>query len=373
MVPDTFRAVDVVLFLPSLEGGGAERVMLDLAAGLNDEGVNVVLLLAASGQQQHHGLPDGVSVVHLGARRVATSLLALWQYLRRHRPAAVLSTLEHANVVALLATRFVPGIRVCVREANTLSRDLLPSSVQSRVLLMLMKLLYSRADAVIAVSQGVGRELRSRLGVPEARLHVINNPVITDRVLEGSLKPLSHPWFAAGEPPVLLGVGRLTTQKDFASLLRAFARVRQQRPCRLIILGDGELRSELEELARSLHIAPDVEFPGFVSNPFPYMSLAKLFVLSSAWEGLPNVLIQALALGTPVVSTDCPSGPYEILDGGRHGRLVPVGDDILMSEAIIDALDQPHTAPPQGWLDRYRHGVIVQQYLQVLKPAAPAK
>lgn len=366
MCADTERPVDIVLFLPSLGGGGAERVMLDLASGLVAAGLKVQLLLATSVRSGLIDIPDGLEVVHLGARRVATSLIALFFHLRRNRPRAVLSTLEHSNVAMLLVTRFLPEIRVCVREANTLSRDLLPDSMGNRILLIFMQLLYPHADTVIAVSHGVANELKRQLAVPETKLEVISNPVITERILAGSREKFDHQWFGAGEPPVLVAAGRLTPQKDFPTLLRAFARVRLRTPCRLIILGEGELRAELQALAVELQVVQDVEFPGFVTNPFPYMVQADVFVLSSAWEGLPNVLIQAIALGTPVVSTDCPSGPSEIVEDGRYGRLVPVADDYLMSEAILEMLKQERSTPSEQWCDRYRQAGVTRRYLRAL-------
>jgi len=156
-------------------------------------------------------------------------------------------------------------------------------------------------------------------------------------------QPLAHPWFAPGQPPVLLGVGRLHVQKDFPNLLRAFAIIRTQRPIRLVILGEGELRSELETLAKKLDVSEDVAFPGFVDNPYTWMLRSAVFVLSSTYEGLANVLIEAMATGTSVVSTDCPSGPAEILEGGKWGRLVLVEDPGALAQAIIKTLDTPET------------------------------
>jgi glycosyltransferase involved in cell wall biosynthesis len=173
---------------------------------------------------------------------------------------------------------------------------------------------------------------------------VIYNPVDTDHIKTLATAPLEHPWFAPGAVPVVLSAGRLTRQKDFPSLLRAFAQVRQSRPARLVILGEGEERTSLETLARELGCRDDIALPGFVPNPYPYMAAAGVFVLSSAWEGFGNVLIEAMALGVPVVSTDCPSGPAEILGRGRYGTLVPVSDVDALARAIATTLDQPPEA-----------------------------
>ncbi|MEJ2357269.1 MAG: glycosyltransferase [Deinococcales bacterium] len=360
---------DVALFLPSLDAGGAERVMLDLADAFLELGVAAELVLASRRGPYLEDVPSELPVVDLGRSRVATSLLPLGAYLRRRRPRALLSTLEHANVAALAVRRVAPGIRAVIREANTVSRDLASGEVRSRVLLRLMRWTYPTADAVVAVSAGVARDLSERLHVPAGRLHVIENPVLTPRLRAGAREPLDHPWFGAGEPPVVLAAGRLTPQKGFATLLRAFARARSRRPCRLVVLGEGEQRAELEALATELAVAEAVSLPGFVPNPFPHMARAGAFVLSSAWEGLPNVLIQALALGAPVVATDCRSGPAEILDGGARGNLgalVPVGDEVAMAEAILGALERGRAAPPQSWLERYDRDAVAKRYLEVL-------
>ena len=163
--------------------------------------------------------------------------------------------------------------------------------------------------------------------------------MITSELLVRAKEPLDHPWLKPGAPPVILGTGRLVTPKDFSTLLRAFARVRVQRKARLVILGEGNRREELESLAQQLGVSADVALPGFVANPYPFMERAAVFVLSSAWEGFGNVIVEALACGCPVVSTDCPGGPSEILDDGAYGPLVPVGDDAAMAEAILAVLE----------------------------------
>jgi glycosyltransferase involved in cell wall biosynthesis len=210
---------------------------------------------------------------------------------------------------------------------------------------------YRMADGILAVSDGVADDLARRTGLPREGITTVYNPVVTAKLAALAAAPVAHPWFATAAPPLILGVGSLAARKDFPTLLRAFARVRAQRDCRLVILGQGstpdktaELKAELMALAASLGVAADTDLPGFVANPFAYMARAATFVLSSLYEGLPGVLIQALACGCPVVSTDCPSGPSEILDGGRFGALVPVGDDTAMATAIASTLDDPLAA-----------------------------
>jgi glycosyltransferase involved in cell wall biosynthesis len=213
--------------------------------------------------------------------------------------------------------------------------------LKERIWYLRMRMLYPSADAVVAVSNGVAQDLKKNAGLSPSLLRVIPNPVITPELISKAQEPLDHPWFKEGAEPVLLGVGRLTRQKDFPTLLRAFALVRKNRSCHLMILGEGRNRAALKTISAGLGIRDDVAMPGFMENPYPYMNKAALFVLSSRWEGSPNVLTEALALGTPVVSTDCPSGPKEILDHGRFGPLVPMGEPDAMAHAILTTLDAP--------------------------------
>ena len=219
----------------------------------------------------------------------------------------------------------------------------------------------------MAVSHGVGDSLAELADIPRERITTIYNPTVTPDLHAGARVPLDHPWFRPDAPPVVPGAGRLVPPKDFPTLLRAFARVRAQRPARLVILGEGKRRGELETLAATLGITADTAMPGFVENPYPYMARAAVFVLSSVREGLPNVLIEALACGCPVVSTDCPSGPAEVLDGERYGRLVPTGDDAALARALCATLEK---APPRERLiERGRFFSVdraVEQYERLL-------
>jgi glycosyltransferase involved in cell wall biosynthesis len=228
---------------------------------------------------------------------------------------------------------------------------------------------YLKADCIVAVSEGVADDLVSEVGLPRSAIRVIYNPVVTPELAARAEEPLVHPWLVPGSAPVLLAAGRLSAQKDFPTLLRAFARVRAARPARLIILGEGELRAQLEAQAVALGLGEDVQFPGFVENPYAYMRRAGVFVLSSAWEGFGIVLVEAMACGAPVVSTDCPVGPAEILEGGRYGPLVPIGDDGALAHAILSALDCP--MDPERLRARagdFALEKIGRQYLEVLCP-----
>jgi glycosyltransferase involved in cell wall biosynthesis len=203
------------------------------------------------------------------------------------------------------------------------------------------------ADAIVAVSKGAADGLADSLDIERERISVIYNPVITPSFLEHSTDPLAHKWFKADEPPVIVGMGSLYPLKDFPTLVRAFAQVRTHLPCRLFIMGEGEQRKELEDLAEKLGVKEDVLLPGFIANPFPYLRQASVFVLSSLLEGLGNVLIEAMALGVPCVATNCKSGPDEILAGGKYGALIPVGDVEAMAAAIESAIQRPRARIPE--------------------------
>jgi glycosyltransferase involved in cell wall biosynthesis len=299
----------------------------------------------------------------------------LVRYLRRERPATLLSASPYSNITALWAWRLagVPT-RIVASEHNTLSHQIIQYSKRWawrwRFLLQLIRRVYPWADDIVAVSHGVADDLSLTARIPRERITTIYNPVVTPELHEKARAALDHPWFAPGSPPVLLGVGRLVAQKDFPTLLKAFARVRAVREARLVILGEGKERERaaLEALVRELGVVTDVDLPGFVDNPFAYMARAAVFVLSSAWEGFGNVLAEALACGCPVVSTDCPSGPAEILDGGAYGLLVPVGDDAVLAKAILSVLETPSDPDRlRARADLFSVDRVADQYLRVLR------
>ena len=337
----------VAVLLSNLEGGGAERVTLNLLKGLSPERFELELVLVSATGPFLDQVPGYVKLVDLKASGVTGAILPLARYLRRQRPAVLVSHLSHVNVGALVA-RNLSGTRtkVVVVEHNDLSN--VPkkpkrwrlSPPQRHLLPDLMRRLYRRADAVIGVSEGVSSFVSSRFNVPAALVRTIYNPVVDDDLRERSRRCPDHPWFL-DRVPTLIAVGRLDEQKDFATLLRAFAKVRARRDVRLVIFGEGPQRERLEALTRELGIAHAVSLPGFTHNPYAAMRHASLLVLSSRWEGLPTVLIEAMACGCPVVATDCPSGPSVVLEEGKWGPLVAVGDADALAGAILKTLAEP--------------------------------
>ena len=328
----------IALFIPSLIVGGVERVMLNLARGFVEREIKVDLVVAnAEGPFLSH-VPNEVRVINLEARRVLKSLPGLVRYLRQEQPISLLSSLDHANVVALLAkkiakvpTRVVVSVHTHSGMSKNLKEKLMPYWIRP---------FYPSATAIVAVSQGLAEDRIRLARLPTEKVKVIYNPVVTPELYTRAEEPINHPWFTPGEPPVILGVGSLKSVKDFPLLIRAFALVRKHRPARLMILGEGEERKKLESLIYELDLQKDVSLPGYIENPYKYMKYSRVFVLSSKWEGLPTVLIEAMALGTPVISTDCPSGPNEILENGKWGTLVPVGDVDALAKAIMKAIDE---------------------------------
>jgi len=409
----------LALYISSLAGGGAERVFVNLAQGLVKRGFTDLWLILnrVKGPYLAH-LPPEVQIVDLCEPNVPFRFSRLLRYLsqqhtnspwlnraikvhyialkgiaylrkrylqflllshlmslkladqlRRIQPDALLSALINCNLIAILTQRFANGFKIVINEQTTPSLSLRSQSAAGTVLRM-MRHLYPKADRIVAVSQGVADDLIALLNLPPEKVTVIYNPIVTPELFERAQKPINHPWLEQNRLPVILAVGRLTKAKDYPTLLKAFSLVRQVRPAKLLILGEGEERANLERLAIELGIQNDVSMPGFVDNPFAFMSKASVFVLSSAWEGLPTVLVEALACGCPVVATDCRSGPREILDNGRYGRLVPVGDHEALAKAILETLDNPDSpADRQTRIQRameFSVDAAVDKYLKVL-------
>ena len=342
----------VALYMQSFAGGGAERVMINLAYGLAARGWQVDLLVVKAEGPYLSLITPGIRLIDLGCRRSLTSLPALILYLRREKPDALLSAMGPSNLTAIwaaAAARFRGRVVVSVH-INLSCHYKCAAGVNSKLFPYLYRRFYPKADAIVAVSEESAADLRDVFGMPAARVRMIYNPVVSPALLEQAKEPIYHRWFVPGQPPVILAVGRLCEQKDYPTLLKAFAKVHARTGAKLLILGEGPDRAALEKLVIELGLSEAVEMPGFASNPYAYMARAAVYVLSSRWEGLPTVLIEALACGIPVVSTDCPSGPAEILRNGNYGRLVPVGDMDALASALEESLCGVNAAAsPQSW------------------------
>jgi glycosyltransferase involved in cell wall biosynthesis len=337
---------DVALFLPTLYSGGAERVQLNLARYFLDRGLRVDLVVCKYFGSLKDKVPEGIRLVSLDARKVMFSVPAYLRYLRIARPSVVLSSVENASIVSCIGKMLSSHRhRLLVRLDNSLSEPgILPLQMHRWPVMTAIASTFHAADAFVAVSGGLREQLSRLPGLGNKPIRRIYNPVIHDEFeAQADLTPALPPSIKPGEPFVL-AVGRLHKQKGYSHLLLAFARVVEQRPSHLVILGEGDDREELQGLASSFGIAPYVHFLGYAPNPLAYMRHAAVFVLSSLAEGFGNVIVEALACGTPVVSTDCPHGPREILSGGRYGTLVQVGDVDALAHAITAKLNAPKPA-----------------------------
>ena len=365
---DSDDSPDLAVLISFSGQGGVERMVLNLLEEFVRRGLRIDLLPIRR-DFRADDFPPGINVVSLGARHSRTSVLPLIGYLRKKRPAVMLVAKDRAARAALWARAFSRvSTRIVVRLGTNLAASLEGrSSLRRWSRYGPMRLSYGMADRVIAVSEGVAEDTAAVTGLPRDRIAVVRNPVVTPRLRAMAKEAVDHPWLPASDVPVVLGAGRMTRQKDFPVLVRAFARVRHERPCRLIVLGEGPDRAEIERLVGELGVGDDVSLPGFAVNPYAYMSRASLFVLSSRWEGSPNVLTEALAVGTPVVSTDCPSGPRETLQEGRFGPLVAVGDEEALARAILETMAHPlDAATLRGAVDEFTVERSADGYLEVL-------
>lgn len=335
----------VAFFLPDLFGGGAQRVVCNLVNYLGDSEWEVDLVLGREAGELVGEVTDPVNVVDLGATRVpgigiASCVPEFVSYLNARNPDALFSALMYANAIAVVAAELSESDTAVVPAEHTTFG--MQEALKDRAVVEVARRTYPRSEQVVAVSGGVERALFEETPLGEDDVSVVYNPIVGPELYEQADEPADHPWLDAEGTEVILGVGRLDTAKDFPTLLRAFARIADERDdARLLILGEGSERSNLRELADRLGVADRVELPGYVENPYKYMRAASVFALSSVREGLPTVLVEAMACGCPVVSTDCPNGPSEILADGEYGPLVPVGDDEALARAIEFALDNP--------------------------------
>jgi glycosyltransferase involved in cell wall biosynthesis len=338
----------LALFLPNLGGGGAERVALALTQGFLDHGHEVDLVLARREGVLLSLVPAGVKIIDLGASQLRHTALPLARYLRARRPDAMHAMMWPLPVLAIIARTLARvETRIVGSEHTTLSAR--RHGLRSRAVRMLTRQAYLRADALIAVSAGVADDMASLVGLPRNRITVIHNPLLLPQILPDPAAAASR-WPAGTKR--ILAVGALKEEKNYPLMLRALRRVQEKIPASLLILGDGQLRSELKKQIDDEGLGSAVVLAGFDTDPWPYFSAAHLFVLSSDCEGLPTVLIEALHAGLPIVSTDCPNGPREILAGRTFGDLVECGDETALVGAIIRGLSEEASLQAAARRDR---------------------
>jgi glycosyltransferase involved in cell wall biosynthesis len=333
----------IAFFLPALDGGGAERVFVTLANSLVKHGYLVDFVLASAQGAYLASLDPQIKVVNLGQKHVISSFLGLGRYLHNHHPAVIFSGLSNANAAVLGARAlFTRSGKVIITQHVNWSQVLANNPTRKeRIVYQISKYLYPLAARIVAVSNGIANEIKQMKYIDPGKIICIYNPVVTPEMLKLAQQLPDHPWLIQKNERVVIGVGRLVEQKDFETLIRAFHKAQSFVACKLIILGEGPERQKLENLVRELDLTGKIDLPGFSANPYACMARADLFVLSSRFEGLPTVLIEAMACGTPVIATNCISGPEEILEGGKYGTLVPVRDIEALGQAIVTALQNP--------------------------------
>lgn len=364
------RGSVIAIYLSTLFNGGVERVMLNLVSSFLERGIEVDVVL----DQLHYSpfrdlIPPSANLVVLDARTIVQRVPKLCGYLQRRQPVALLSANHFANEVAILA-KGLTGVatRVVVSEHTSLSTELarLPWKSPRHLIPAIMRASYPHADAVIAVSKGVAEDVVNLTNLGEDSVSVVYNPIDFAMVRREAQAPVDHPWFAPGAADVILAIGRLEEQKNFSLLLDAFQLVRGQRDVRLLILGEGSKRIQLETKVIQMGLTEFVQLPGFLPNPFAYLGRARVLAMSSLWEGFGLVLIEALGLGTPVVATDCPSGPHEALSGGAYGELVPMNDPHAFAAALLKVLDGQTKSAPDEWLRQFGTDYVADKYLEVM-------
>ncbi len=333
----------IKFYLPNLLEGGAQYVIAKVANEMARMGHDVTIIVNQGGDRQEFEISNAVKLEILGASNMITAVPKLYRYMKSAEPPVIVAAMTHANLPVLVARLLSrASTRIIISERHATRQWLRGRRWSRRVLYgRLISWIYPLADGVIAVSKGVKQDLLKATDIEEDRISVVYNPSFPRTAGDGSQDNVLHPWLRDKTRPVLIGAGRLEKQKDFATLLQAFALLRETHQARLLIFGEGSQREKLESLVRKLDVVDDVSLPGYIDDLYMSLSEASLFVLSSRYEGFPNILIEALASGVPIVSTDCEYGPSEVIINEQIGRLVPVGDPEKLAEAIRGVLDDP--------------------------------
>lgn len=365
----------LAFFTHKLDTYGIGRVLFNLAVGFATQGWQIDIVVSEKSSDCHFQFPENVNLVVLSTPRRASdlSIAGLFEfthYLKQAKPKAVIAFTHYNNEIAILA-KYLSGqnTKVIVSDHTILSETTKVAVRKTRRLIpKIARWLYPLADARIAVSQAIQQDLAKIIHLSPDHIQVIYNPIIEPKIFNQSKAPIDHPWFTAKDRPIILAIGRLAYEKDFRTLIHAFAKVNQQIPSRLVILGEGREQEQLLRLISELQLTEDVLFPGFVENPYAYIAKTDLLTVSSRWEGLSNVVIEALAFQLPIVSTQC-GGPAEILNHGEYGTLVPIGDALAMSQAIVETLQQGKPQIPESWLTQFTLSAAVFRYLTVISEA----
>jgi glycosyltransferase involved in cell wall biosynthesis len=340
--------IKVVFFISNFKVGGSEKSILNLLKNLNQDNFQKSLLLQKKIGDLIIEIPSDVLIRELSTFYPGSTLFSLIKYMYQEKPDIIMSVFPRLNIITILAKILSRSkTKIIISERSTFSRlskyaahKIYNKLISHSILPILAKIFYKRADLIICVSRGVADDISKIIGKLPS-IMVIYNPVLDDNILEFIKEPLTSLNINNPSLPIILAVGRVTKAKDYPTMLKAFSIVLEEMPANLLIIGDGEDRKKIENIIKELDISKNVFLFGFQKNPLKYMAKADVFVLSSILEGFPNVLVEAMACGVPVVSTDCQSGPNEIIEDGKNGLLVPVGNEKAIAEAIVKLLENP--------------------------------
>jgi glycosyltransferase involved in cell wall biosynthesis len=364
----------LTLFIHKIDTYGVGCVVLNLAEEFAALGWHIDLVVCEDNGELQSALSERIRLIVLKTQRAASNpplkgVFELSHYLKLAKPKFIISFLHYNNEIAILAKYLSrEPVKVIVTDHSVLSKTTATAIKKTRKLIpFIARFLYPFADGIVAVSQAVKADLAKLLKLQENRIQVIYNPIINRSIIQESRSNVDHSWFTVKDRPIILAVGRLAPEKDFPTLIHAFAKLRQTQLARLVILGDGLKESytaSLAQMVNQLGLTDDVLFQGLVKNPYAYMAKSDVLVVSSLWEGLSNVVIEAMALNLPVVATRC-GGPVELLAQGKYGTLVPVGNPLAMAEAIAATLSQQNLPVSQEWLTQFTSSIVASQYLDL--------
>ena len=337
--------IKITFFIPNLKVGGAEKSTVNLLNNLDKSSYTLSLILANKEGEFLKDIREDLVIINLGTYSLVKIFFKLIKYFKKEKPDIFISIFPRFSIASIMAKIFSRSdTKIIVIEhtvfslAATNARNFFRRIIARFLFPLLMKFFYRNSEAIICVSKGVAEDILKITGLRE-KIKVIYNPIIDSKIYALAEEKASHPWILNKDCPVISAVGRLVKAKDYPALLYALSLVVNEKQAKLLILGDGEERKELELLANRLGIAEKVDFLGFQKNPYKFISKSNIFVLSSIQEGFPTVIIEAMACGVPVISTDCKAGPNEIIENRENGLLVPVGDEKSLAEAILQLLN----------------------------------
>lgn len=361
----------IAFFLPAMNSGGAEKTVLMLATAFANRGIKTDILLVRKEGVYIPRIPKNIRVIELGAKGMVQSIFPLMNYLKAERPDVLISGLPGPNVITLMARHLTQKATSCatkiiITQHHPFTQNAAASTkLRTKIRTALARFLFKRADEIIAVSDGVATDLAAVTGIPRVHITTINNPLDLAHIADYAVKPVTHPWLADPAIKILISVGRLAPPKDYETLLLALSEIPN---IKLLICGEGPGRSKITNLITTLNLQDRVQLLGFVDNIYASVAAADALILSSKHEGFGNVLIEAMAVGTPIIATDCPYGPAEITQNGKYGYLAPIADSAAMQSAITQTLKKPpQTAEAlKNHAKKFSIDNIMKEYLKLM-------